>query len=82
MMPGRGGSIVKEVYRKMKHRKHVSPAMAFAHVPRNLFDIISATDIIVVIGLTLEAWFAWIFGTFLLPEGLLGDRNGNGAIDG
>jgi hypothetical protein len=67
----------------MKHIGRVTkalPATAYV-VPRNLFDILSWTDIIVVSGLTLEKFFRFWFGT-LLPEGLLGDRNGNGVIDG
>lgn len=68
----------------MKHIGRVSkalPATAY-EVPRNYFDIMSWTDIVVVIGLTMEKWWGWLFGGYLLPEGLLGDRNGNGAIDG
>ncbi len=69
----------------MKHLGTVSkalPANAFAHVPRNVFDVMSLTDIMVIIGLTLEKWFTWLFGGYLLPEGLLGDRDGDGQIDG
>lgn len=67
----------------MKHIGRVSKALpAAAYVrPRNLFDIMSWTDIVVVIGLTLEKFWGFWVGT-LLPEGLLGDRNGNGVIDG
>jgi len=71
----------------MKHIGRVSkalPAVAASpyQVPRNFFDIMSWTDIVTVIGLTMEKWAGWLFGSYLLPEGLLNiDRNGNDVID-
>lgn len=58
----------------MKHIGRVSkalPATAY-QVPRNFFDIMSLTDIVVVIGLTMEKWWGWLFGTTVLPDDLIG----------
>jgi len=32
----------------------------------------SWTDIVVVIGLTMEKWWGWLFGSYLIPEDLRG----------
>lgn len=60
-------------------RKMVLPAMAQQaqgyQVPQNIFQLFSGwTDITVLIGLALEFFFRFIFGGYLLPEGLI-DRD-------
>jgi len=55
----------------MKHIGRVSkalPAPAYL-VPRNIFEISSWTDIVVVIGLSLEKFFGFFLGQ-LIPDDL------------
>lgn len=56
----------------MKHINHVSkalPATASGYeLPRNIFDIRSWTDIVLVIGLTAEKFLDWIFGGYIVPR--------------
>lgn len=54
----------------MKHVSHVSKALPAAayELPRNFFDIRSITDIVLVIGLSFEKFFDWLFGSYIVPR--------------
>ena len=54
----------------MKHISRVSKPLPVAayEAPRNIFEIRSWTDIILVVGLSIEKFFDWIFGGYIVPR--------------